>query len=79
MFGCAVGSRTTVILYPLVAGLALAIAWLRVPAARRAISRLLAFGLPFSAALASLRCTTARFGSPFEFGQPVGFGGASRG
>jgi hypothetical protein len=31
LFGCAVGSRTTVILYPLVAGLVLAIAWLRAP------------------------------------------------
>jgi hypothetical protein len=80
MFGCAVGSRTTVILYPLVAGLVLTIAWLRAPGSRRAIGGLLAFGIPLGAALALLALyNQARFGSPFEFGQPVGFGGANRG
>ena len=80
MFGCAVGSRTTVILYPLVAGLHSQSPGCGSPAAPGGRS-----AGPWHSVFPSAPrwppCAVqpARFGSPFEFGQPVGFGGASRG
>jgi hypothetical protein len=70
LFGCALGSRTTVLGYPLGAGLVLLWQCLRAHPPAPAIRRMLAFGLPLAAMMALLLLYNyARFGSFIEFGQ----------
>ena len=70
LFGCALGSRTTVFGYPLGAGLVLLWQWLRARPPAPAARRVLAFGLPLAAVVALLLLYNyARFDSLIEFGQ----------